>query len=86
MFCAPPGSGMPATAAAAAAADCLTNSLRVIVTIDLFVHRRGALGVLVDQRRGEHAVDAVDLDDGSGNGVASSASSVTTSLPSRLCA
>ena len=39
MFAADPGSGMPATAAAVAAADCLMNSRLVIVMGDLFHHR-----------------------------------------------
>ena len=39
MFAADAGSGMPATAAAVAAADCLTKSRRVIFMRDLFHHR-----------------------------------------------
>src|SRR6187455_1368168 len=49
--CAQPGSGMPATAAAAAAADCLRNSRLAIGIGNLLVHGVEAVGALIDQCR-----------------------------------
>src|SRR5512141_869723 len=62
-FCAAPGSGIPATEAAAAAADCLTKVRRVIFKVDLVVHGGGALAVLVDERGGEHPVERLQADE-----------------------
>src|SRR5687768_1836529 len=53
-----PGMAMPAVAPAAAAADWRMKSrLRIG---DLLVHGFEAVGALVDQQRGEHAVDVLD--------------------------
>src|SRR5215472_6178843 len=55
-----PGTGMPATAPAAAAADCLMNSLRVVPIANGLVHGCQGAGVFIDQGCGQHAVDPLD--------------------------
>src|SRR4030095_14499414 len=62
----PAGSGIPATAAVAVAADCLMNSRRVSFIRHLFVHCLEGFAVLIDERRrhysghAPHPLDAVE--------------------------
>src|SRR5262245_8246906 len=60
MFCARPGSGMPATAAAVAAAVSLMNSLRVVDIGDHLVHRCQGVDAFIDQHRGKNSVGTLD--------------------------
>src|SRR5262245_437069 len=60
IFAADPESGMPAAPAAAAAAECLMNSRRVIFMGDLFHHCFQRFIVLVHESSRHHVLELLD--------------------------
>src|SRR5262245_36576720 len=61
MFAPGEGNGMPATAAATAAADCLTKSRLVVFMGILLHHRFERFVVLIDQRSRQCPVEPLDV-------------------------
>src|SRR5688572_3474256 len=59
-FAGRPGSGIPATDATVAAAECFMNSRRVIGMTHLLLHRAQRLAVLINERRRQHTLDTLD--------------------------